>query len=323
LEQCRSLRFSDPEGMVLAASLAVAIAERMDASRERGGEDADLRSRAWAELGNAHRVADDLASAGHALSRALDLSKQGTGDPLLLARIMELTASLYTDQHRFQDAYRLLDWVRTIYWHAGDRQSAARAIISKGISAGLAFESEKAVSLLEQGMSFLDGAQDPKLTLAAVHALLWCLVDCGRIGQVAESLDQARELYAAHGEPLLKLRMHWLEGRIEAGKGENNRAEQAFLQVCKGFQEAELPYTAAMASLDLAAVWLRQGRTAEIMERVDEMVAIFRSRNIHREAIAALLMLRGALQKNQATAALLQTISAELRRLERLPAHPG
>jgi hypothetical protein len=75
-----------------------------------------------------------------------------------------------------------------------------------------------------------------------------------------------------------------------------------------------------MVSLDLAAVWLRQGRTAEIKELVDEMVAVFRSRNIQREAIGALLMLRTALRKDQATAALLQAVSTELRRLERLPA---
>jgi len=317
LEQCRSLRFSDPERMILAATLAVALAERTEMTPEAAAEQADLQARAWAELGNAYRVADDLASAEHALARALDLAQHGTGDPLVLARLMDLTASLYTDQHRFEEAHRLLDWVATVYWHLGDRHLAARALISKGISVGLAFDSEEAVALLQRGIPLLDSARDPKLTLAAIHALLWCLVDCGQADKVAGLLGEIRELYAVQGEPLLNLRALWLEGRVAAGLGEDTRAEQAFLRVREGFHEAELPYTAAMASIDLAAVWLRQGRTAEIAELVDEMVAIFRSRNIQREAIAALLMLREALQKKQLTAALLQSVTTELRRLER------
>jgi tetratricopeptide (TPR) repeat protein len=320
LERCRSLRFNDPEGMILAASFAVVLAERMASSQGGPEELADLQAGAWAELGNAHRAADDLASAEAALARALDLSGHGTGDPLLLARLMDLTASLYTEQRRFEEAHRLLDWVYAIYRRAGDKHLAARALISKGISVGLAFESEKAVDLLERGILLVDAARDPKLTLAAVHGLLWYLLDCGQVAEVETLLHQVRGLYMAYGEPLVQLRAQWLEGRVAADRGEDARAAQTLLQVRAGFQEAELPYTAAMASLDLAAVWLRQGRTVEIQQLVDEMVAIFRARNIQREAIGALLMLRQALQKDQATAALLRTVATELRRLERLPA---
>lgn len=321
IRQCRSLRFSDPEGMVLTATLAVAMAENLAARQGRSEELADLQARAWAELGNAHRVADDLPSAEAALTRAMDLIGHGSGDPLLLAQMMDLTASLYTDQRRFREAHHLLDWVSAIYWHLGNKHLAARALVSKGISVGLASQSEEAVNLLQRGLLLMDAARDPKLTLAAVHGLLWFLVDCGKVAEVDRLLHQVRDLYTLYGERLLQLRACWLEGRVAAGLGEDQRAEQAFLQVREGFQDAEQSYDSAMVSLDLAAVWLRQGRTAEITELVDEMVTIFRSRNIQREAITALLMLREALRKNRATAALLQTVSAELRRLERSPAY--
>ena len=319
LSHCRSLRFSDPEGMVLAASLAVTLAEKLEASQGRSEELVDLQARAWAELGNAHRVADDLPAAETALTRALDLLGRGTGDPLLLAQMMDLTASLYTDQRRFREAQHLLDWVSEIYWRAGDKHLAARALVSKGISVGLASRSEEAVDLLMRGFLLLDSARDPKLTLSAVHGLLWFLVDCGKVSEVNSLLHQVRDLYTIFGEHLLQLRVRWLEGRVAAGLDENQRAEQSFLQVRAGFLEAEQPYDSALVSLDLAAVWLRQGRTSDIVELVDEMVAVFRARNIQREAIAALLMLREALQKDQATSALLQTVSAGLRRLERSP----
>jgi tetratricopeptide (TPR) repeat protein len=319
LERCRSLRHSDPEGMVMTASLAVAFAERMDVDEITPEELADLQARAWAELGNARRVADDLPAAEASLARALKLHGRGTGDPLLLARVMDLTASLYTDQRRFAEAHHLLDGVYTIYSRLDDRQSAARALISKGISTGYAFESEEAVRLLAQGIQQADAARDPKLMLAAVHGLLWCLLDAGRVEEVDKLLTQVRDLYAIHGERLDDLRAQWLKGRVAAGQGREEEAEQAFLHVRDIFMQDDLPYDAAIASLDLAAVWLQQGRTTEIRLLVDEMVEIFRVRNIRREALGALLMLHEAVQKDQATAALLQRVAVEFRRLERFP----
>jgi tetratricopeptide (TPR) repeat protein len=319
LDRCISLRYDDPEAMVLAASLAVVFAERMDTDQGEPASRADLQARAWAELGNAHRVADDLSSAEAALAHALKLSGRGTGDALLLARIMDLTASLYTDRRRFAEAHRLLDWVYTIYRNAGETHLAARALISKGISVGLAFESEEAVKLLQQGIRLMDPARDPKLTFSAVQGLLGFLVDCGRATEVRDLWHEARKFLGAFPERFVKVRARWLEGRIAAALGEDVRAEQAFLEVRESFRGAGQPYDMALVSLHLAAVWLRQGRTAEIKEAVDEMVAIFRSRNIRREAIGAMLMLREALQRDQATAALLQAVAAELGRLERFP----
>jgi tetratricopeptide (TPR) repeat protein len=318
LEQCRSLRYSDPEGMVLTATLAVTLAEQIEAGLPE--KLADLRARAWAELGNARRVADDLPSAEGALSRALALSGQGTGDPLLLARLMDLTASLYIDQRRFEEANRLLDWVYVIYRTAGDVHSAGRALISKGVSANYSLESEQAIGFLSQGLRLIDPAREPKLVLSAVHGITWCLVDCGRVSEASALLDQTRSLYTMHGERFDELRAHWLEGRIAAGLKRDARAEEAFLHVQEGFRKADLPYDRAIVSLDLAALWLHQGRTAETIEVIDEMVAIFRARNIRRETIGALLMLREAVQKDQATTALLQAVAGEFRRLERFPA---
>src|SRR4051812_19445084 len=108
LERCRALRFSDPEGALLAAELAVNVAAQLDLEAAGSAALVDLQARAWGELGNARRVADALAGAESALGRALVRAGQGSGDPLLLPRLTDLTASLYTDQRRFEDARRLL-----------------------------------------------------------------------------------------------------------------------------------------------------------------------------------------------------------------------
>lgn len=322
-ELCRNLRYNDPEGMTLSASLAVTLAERAAAAQGESPELADLQARAWAELGNAYRVADDLLSAEAAFGHALARSGQGTGDSLLLARLMDLTASLYTDQRRFKEARHLLDYVQAIYEHAGDAHSAARTLISKGVSANYALDSEAAIGWLVAGIRQIDPTHDPKLILAAIHGLLWCLVDSGRADEANRLLSQVRPIYQIHGEHFDQLKRLWLEGRIAVHLGQEDGAEERFRQVCEGYKEADLAYDAALVSLDLAALWLRQGRTVEIKELVDDTIAILRARGIQREALGALLVLRRAVETDQATAALLHTVATELSQLERFPARRG
>jgi tetratricopeptide (TPR) repeat protein len=318
-ELCRELRYSDPERMALAASFAVTLADKSALPTRAPEELADLQARAWAELGNAYRIADELAAAESAFRHALAFSGQGTGDPLLLARLMDLTASLYTDQRRFEEARRLLDFVQAVYEQQGDKQAAARTLISKGVSANYALDSEAAIGFLSDGLRQIDPAHDPKLVLAAVHGLLWCLVECGRATEARELLGESHPLYEAHGQHFDQLKRVWLEGRIAAQLGEGESAERAFQQVGEGYREADLAYDFALVSLDLAALWVGQKRTSEVRGLVDEIITILRARNIQREALGALLMLRKAVDADQATAALLQTVAAQLARLERFP----
>jgi len=323
LDRCRALRYNDIETMVLTASLAVSMAERLDAHVHGAAVLADLQARAWAERGNARRVADDLAGAESDLAQAMQRSAMGTGDPLLLARLMDLTASLFTDQRRFDEACLLLDAVYTIYRREGDAHSAGRALISKGVSANYAFDVEDAVSLISRGLGLIDPAREPKLAMAGIHNLIWSLVECGQATQANQLFLHSRALFSAYVERLDAVRAVWLEGRIAAALGDDQRSEQLFLETRASFEEAKLPYDVALVSLDMAALWLRAGRTAEIMGLIDETISIFRARKIRREAIAMLLMLREAFQKDQATEALLRNVAAELLRLEDIPARRG
>jgi len=317
LEHTRSLRQSDPEGMVLSASLAVTLAEQIAPERAPGRAAlADLQARAWAELGNSRRVADDLAGSEAALARAVERAGEGTRDPRLLALLMDLTASLYVDQRRFAEAVRLLDCTHALYQTLGEMQKAGRTLISKGIATGYALDCEEAVRLLGQGIALIDAERDPKLALAGVHSLLYFLVESGSLAEASRLLELGRPLYAAHGGLLDQLKARWLEGLIAAGLGDDASAEQALNEARTGFANAELPYDAALASLALAEVWLRGGRPRKIKRLVNEMLAIFQARKIRREAIAALLMLREALEREGATVALLRSVASELARLE-------
>lgn len=313
------LRRSGPEAMVAAASLAVGLAEGISPEVAGPFALADLQARAWAERGNARRIADHLEGAEADLARALEKVARGTGDPRLLARLMDLTASLRTDQRRFNEAFQLLDWVYGIQRELGESHEAGRALISKSNVAAYALDLDEAVRLLVQGLALVDADREPRLVLAAVHNLLSHLVDSGQIAEAERVFRESRDLYAAYAGPIERLKARWLEGRIELGLGGAAKAEQAFLDVCDGFEQSDLPYDMALVALDLAALWLEQGRNREIQSLLDNTVMVFQARGICREAIAALLMLREAFERERATAALLRTVAAELQRLDGQP----
>lgn len=295
IARSQACRHHDPEQMVLLAERAAAIAADLDPLAYGPELTADLRARCLAELGNAHRVSDDLEAAERALRNAIEASGRGTQDPLLLARIMDLTASLRGAQRRFGEALELLDAVYQIYESHGDRHNAGRALISKGVYTGYANDPEGAVRLLSAGLAMIHPASDPKLVVTAVHNLIGFLADSGQFREAQRLLRRARQAYHAEGDRVNLIKLSWLDGRIAAGLGQLRRAEQSLLQARKDLTATGLNYHAALVSLDLAGVWLSQGKTAETRTLVEELVATFQARRIAREALAALVLLKEAL----------------------------
>jgi tetratricopeptide (TPR) repeat protein len=294
LARSQACRHHDPEQMVLLAERAATIAADLDPLVYGPELTADLRARCRAELGNSHRVSDDLEAAERALRLAAEESARGTQDPLLLARIMDLTASLRGAQRRFGEALELLDAVYRLYESHGDRHNAGRALISRGLYTGYDNDPEEAVRLLSSGLTLIHPESDPKLVISAVHNLVTFLADGGRFREAQRLLQRVRQAYDAEGDRLNLIKLRWVEGRIAAGLGRLRRAEKFLRQAREDLEVTGLHYHAALASLDLAAVWLSQGKTAETRALVGELVTTFRARRIAREALAALVLLKDA-----------------------------
>ncbi len=310
--------------MLLLARLAAGLAAGLDPACCGGpAAHADLQARALTELGNAYRIANDLGRAEAIFRRALALAARGSRDPLLLAELADRAASLFAARRRFTEAFQLHDAVHDIHRGLGDPHLAGRTLVSKGLHAGYAGYPEQALELLAAGLRQIDAGRDPGLFASAVHNLLLFTIDCGRYLAARRLLGDAWRLSGVYEEPLAALRLRGLEGRIAFGLGDLAGAERAFEEVRRGFLDHGLPYTGAIVSLDLLAVWLRQGRTAEIRGLVEELLATFRAFAIRREAIATLLVLRRAIEREQASLGLLRSVAARLGRLERGPARPG
>ena len=315
-------RARDPWRMLqyahVAQMTALSLSRAKDSRDFSPAEAADVRARAWGELANAYRVNEKLPEAAGALAQAKTARTSGSGDLMLHARLLDVEASLRTDQRRFDEAHRLLDRVVKLYLEIGEKHLAGRALMSQGIGLHYDGEIQKAVALLKKGLAMLDDRDSPMLATAR-KALLDAMAANGEYAEAAELLLKSGLREAFEDEPLSYLKVRWLEGRILAGLGKLDRAATAFADARDSFLEYGLDYEGALVGLESAAVLLQQGRLNEVEALATEALEIFEMLDIQREAIRAVAYLQKVCASRKATAELVREVVSFLERLERRP----
>jgi hypothetical protein len=101
-----------------------------------------------------------------------------------------------------------------------------------------------------------------------------------------------------------RIRVGWLAGRVAGGLGRSAEGIEALEAVRAQFAERALRYDEALVSMELAGLYLEQGRTAAVKQLAAEMEPVFRDQQVHAEARKALALFRRAVE--------LETLSAEL-----------
>ena len=124
----------------------------------------------------------------------------------------------------------------------------------------------------------------------------------GRFIEAQGLYRQARPLYRKYQEDTeYGTRRLWVKGRIARGLGQILEAEALFMAARARFLANDTPYDAALVSLELATLYAEQDRTAELKQLAAEMLSIFTSRHVHREAMAALMFVKQAIDAEQLT----------------------
>jgi tetratricopeptide (TPR) repeat protein len=313
LDMAREQGFQDPGRALELARLGVAVAERLDGATYGGTRVYDLAARAWAVLASAQRICGDFHAAEASFVQAEQQLKSGTGDLVEKAQLLLLKASLRGNQQRFGEAFRLLDRVASLARRCEDEQLAGKGLILRGFLLGLANDPEAAIRHLTAGLEKLDPATDPHLVVVAQHNLTLYLAEAGRYGEALRLLPRARSLYGEVEDPMGLLRLRWVEGKIASALGHFSEAEGLLRGVQAELIERELGYDAALLSLDLATVYASQGRSAEMRRLAEEMIPIFKSRDIHREAIAALFVFQKAAEMERVTLGLIRDVTSYLK----------
>lgn len=299
--------------------LALRLSDQLDPERYGTERIQDLRARAWAFMGNACRLRFDFQAAEEAFGRAYSLLKKGTRDGVERAIFLDLKASLRRDQRQFNDALRLIRQAVKLFLSYGERHRAGRSLVKQATIHYHAGNLEAAIPLLDQALSLIDAERDPRLLLCARHNLIAYTVGIGRYIEAQRLYQNTRPLYRSFNDPYIQNRRKWLKGQIVRGLNQIRQAESLFTAARDGFMAEGIPYDTALVSLELAQIYAEEGRTEELKRISAEMVPIFASRHIHREALAALTFFRQAVEAENATVEMIANVAAYLRRAEGNP----
>lgn len=308
-----AVRFDNPREMVGTARIAVEVSQVFDPRKHGAKRVADLQARAQGELANAYRVADDLLEARRGFGRAYGLFYQGTGNPYLRARLLDMESSLLGTGRQFALALERLTTVSGLYRDLGETHLAGRALITRGLYACYSGDLEQAVASTEAGLTKIDHQRDPVLFMTATHNQLLFLVDLERYYEAKRALFESRQ-NLIYRERITALRLRGIEGRIFYGLRELLSAEIAFREVKAGLTKAEMSFYNALTSLDLAAVLLRQGRTAEAEEEVLVAGEIFLAADVYLEYLGSIIFLKECFRQGKITAEMIEETVAYLRR---------
>jgi tetratricopeptide (TPR) repeat protein len=301
--------------------LALRVADLLRAGSHHYGAGSleDLRARAWAHVGNARRIQSDLRGADQAFQRAWNCFEKGSGDLFEKAILLDLQASLRRAQRRFDEALGSLRRAVSLFLDLGERHRAGRSLVSMSIVYHTSGRPERGFPLLRQALELIDPRQEPRLLLAACHNLADSLADSSLFLDAQRAYRQARPLYDSFPDARTQNRRWWLKGKIARGLGQVAQAEPLLIAAREGFLAEGIPYETALVTLDLALLYADQERTAELKRLAAEMVPIFASRQIHREALAALAFFQKAVEAEKAGVETVKWVAEYLRKARHAP----
>jgi tetratricopeptide (TPR) repeat protein len=309
IEESRRRTPADPgEGYDLAEAARAVVQRSPDHP-----DTFSLLALASSQMANACRAGGDLRRAGEHFQHVRYLVRhEGVTDPLVLAQIDHLEGSLRKDQRRFEEAETLLTRAAMLFRISGIAAETARVLLKLG---ALFFQQGlfgRAIETTEAALERLSPKEEPRLYLMGRHNLALYLAEAGRFAQAASLVAADEDLYRKNPEPWTQLRLSWLRGKIAAGLGETAEAERFFRETREGFIEQRNGYDAAMVSLDLALLYLKGGRTADVLPLAEEMLVLFEAQEVHREALAAVLLFQEAAQRTEVTVGMVRELADRL-----------
>ncbi len=322
VERSRQAVLEDAREAEHLLRLALDVTDRLQPGEHGPGSVEAAKTRAWAHLGNALRVQGEFRQAETSFQTAESYLSRSWLDPLDEALLLELRAAQRRAQRRFDEALELIEGAIAIYREINETHLQGQALMVKGVALQYKGDLEAAADCFRASLQLLDDKQEPRLAVMSRFYLVGCLQDAGRSAEAAELIPETRRSMEQAGKRYDLLRLRWTEGKVAAALGRPAEAEAALLEARNGFMTDSLAFDAALISLDLAAVYLRQRRLEETKRLAAEILPAFQAREVHREAAAALIVFQRAADVEQLTLGLVEEIAAYLKQARTDPEPP-
>lgn len=319
LKRCEEQVTQDAARALELAELAVDVSLRVD--REASSSLSWYsRARAEAYRGNCLRLTEEPQAAHEAFRHAHKLYRRAKApNPEVEAELKSLEASLAIDQRRFEEAEELLARSLSLYRELNLDHRVALTLIKRAHLASQRFEPAAGLDDLHEAAALLDPDEDSRHYLMVCFNLVLSALESGDIELARRYYDEHRELLESRSEPWFALRLLWLRAKMARAQAEPDTASELYRRARQGFLDEGLGYDAALVSVELASLQLELGDTQAVQQLAGEMLPIFQAQDVHREALAALVLFQQAVQTEELTGELIVDLRRYLQLARRDP----
>jgi len=264
-------------------------------------------------LANALRIQDRFAEADVWLKEA---EGQLSQDSALLetAWLRRFRAALAKDQRLLPAALEAAREARRLFCRVRASKDEGWMLLQESFILGDMGSLEESTELVERFLRvFEEETVGRELYFVAIQHLTVNLArDCKGV-PARRWLQEVQRRAPEFPEALTQARVVWTRGLVLHALGDWDRAVEEFLQSRDVFVEYGHAYDAALVCFDLAASHLEIGQPGAAAQLAAEMLPIFESLEIEREALAALLLFVKSLRQEQATVAAVREAAHRLR----------
>ena len=316
LERSREIGREEPALGVEVAELALSS---LDAVGRRPGDAqsfACLQAQGWVRLANARSVASDTTGAEEGFTEAERFLELGGRRPDIEAEVLAYKASLRRDQRLFLEARELLDRAYDLCPRNQDDLLAKILLIQASVRFEEA-DPAAAIPFLEQAMPLTAQSKNMILRLAVYHNLVAAYSEANLFDKAVDLMPVAKRLSSEHGTGYNKIRFRWLEGLVARGLGELDKAEQALSESRDAFSESGDAFSTGLVCLDLAELFSRQGRYADLITLCSSMAPLSGMLQQHPEAIVALQLFQRSAEERSVTSVIVERARKALLRSQK------
>ncbi|HXU32383.1 MAG TPA: helix-turn-helix domain-containing protein [Thermoanaerobaculia bacterium] len=274
----------DAEDSRRLAQLALSAAERAPGDPAWRG---CLEGYALSFVGNAWRVLGDFPRANRTLRQSAARIAEATVEamlPLDATRPLLLHAVLFKYQEEFDESLRVTE--RALTLRPGALQTA-RLLINKASVLEKKQALEEALTTLDIALPSAREAGDARLLWAIEFNRTSYLCRLERFDEAIGRIDRLRAAAFEAGRTLDLLRLSWLDARIAEGSHRSREAAHILDSVWKAFAEQKMPFDAAIAALELAALELERGNTREVKSLASAAAPVFAALTLPEKLLAS------------------------------------
>ena len=284
----------DPYRAERLAELGLFVADRLSNAEHGRRNLNDLRSKAWAYIGNCRRIQTNHSTVAEALQSALSLHFAGSAAGRDRIQLISFLRSFVSERFQFAEALELLDEIESLVSHYRDDHAKGRNFWERAVVKVNQREPDQAVFYLQEASRLLRESRERGSTVRIKLTIADALTQTRNPGAASSIYETTTRAELTRLGELDRIRYCWSRARMHWRLGDPSRAAETLEALRDSLSDRRIGSDVAWMSLDLARIHLDLGNAEVASAAAFSAFPVFALRGPSQLTLQALDLFRQA-----------------------------